>query len=242
VDHLLLQVEVFFFDVCQETWVLNFIRVNVSLVLTLNILIVLLIVPDVFILEFFDDTLEVGPLLTVYVLIRQGLLGDISIVEVHANMLVLHVKVSSDRRVGDDFLELFTLSALLDFVAVEHRDLGDILERRLEATPNHDILLDELHVARVFTLRQFFFLTDRNWILAFMHAFLLLNFAQAARAHIHTFVRDVVFALPGYQRQGHLRLKLVLHPEGLLAHVVAELGLVSESSVGLGKFAPFQCF
>ena len=89
----------------QVSWILDLIRVGHAQILPLHGLVVLLVVADVLVLQGLDDAFEVFRLLWGDRLVRQGFLRDVSVIIVDTLVLVLHLDITSDRRIGDNFLE-----------------------------------------------------------------------------------------------------------------------------------------
>ena len=92
---------------------------------------------------------------------------DVTVVEVHALVLVLHAQVSSDCGVGHDLLILL-LVRILNMVAIEHGIWGDVLERWLQLSLHHDVLLHELYLAAFFALllRYLLYFVERDGVVA----------------------------------------------------------------------------
>lgn len=125
VDELLLEIHVLLLDLLQGPGIINLIWVNCPHILAFNRLVVLTIVFDVLLLQGLDDTFEVS-FRANDLLFGECLLRDIPVIEVDSHVFILHVKVSTNSRVGHDLLKLFLL-CILDFVAIEHRDGSDVL-------------------------------------------------------------------------------------------------------------------
>ena len=233
VDHLLFQVEVLLLDIGKRPWILDIIGINLPLILAFNSLVVLLIVSNVFVLKFLDDAFEILALVTLNHLVGQSLLRDVTIIEIDTDVLVLHLQIPRDGRVGHDLLEVL-LRTIFDLVAVEHGDLGHVLECWLEPASDHHVLLNEFHVCPVVALRQLFFLADGNRVQTFVHASLRFAIERTSWTMKLALIRHLLLYL--WKCLG--RVVLVLNPESLLAHIVTYFWsqVLLEGGMRLRKF------
>ena len=236
-DHLLFQVEVLLLDIGKRPWILDIIGIDLPLILALNSLVVLLIVSNVFVLKFLDDAFEILALVTLNHLVGQSLLRDVTIIEIDTDVLVLHLQIPRDGRVGHDLLEVL-LRTIFDLVAVEHGDLGHVLECWLEPASDHHVLLNEFHVCPVVALRQLFFLADGNRVQTFVHASLRFAIERTPWTMKLALIRHLLLYL--WKCLG--RVVLVLNPESLLAHIVTYFWsqVLLEGGVRLRKFPLLQ--
>lgn len=157
---LLLQVDVLLLNVGQSPRVVDLVFVDGPWIPPLHLRVVLFVVLDVLALKSLDHTFQVGGLEALHALSRQALLRDVSIVKVDPHVLVLQVEVPSDSGVSHNLLVLIRLR-VVDFVAVEHRDLVDVLQGWLQTSVEHDVLLDQLHLTLV-AARNLLLLRNRN--------------------------------------------------------------------------------
>ena len=100
-NELLLQIDVLLLDVFKGAWVIDLIGVDGPHVLSDDLVVILSVVLDVFVLQILDETFQVFLALS-NLLIREGFGWDISVIKVDANVLVLHLEISGDGRVGYD--------------------------------------------------------------------------------------------------------------------------------------------
>ena len=128
-DQLFFKVYVFLLNVAEFSGIFYEVLIDGTRIFPLNLLIVLLVVLEILNLQGLHDTLKV-PLLAIYNLFFGQALGrDVTIVKVYTNMLVPHLKITSDSRISDDLLILLVfLFRLIDLIAIEHGVRGDVAQ------------------------------------------------------------------------------------------------------------------
>ena len=105
-NEVLLQVYIFLLDLAQVSRVLDQVRTHSSHILALYRLVVLLVVVDALLLKLAEHALQIDHLLGLDFLFGEGLLWHVSVVKVHALVLVLHAQVAGDSGVCHDLFIL----------------------------------------------------------------------------------------------------------------------------------------